>query len=156
MSSWTILTQNISQLALHTCQYIYIYIYIGRPTDGWWKVANIYTGLLEYGCTTGIFLSDASLQYRSKKPATSKIYRCNVKKYMKKLIKSFDSRTSDRKFSPQHNKHYVSCNIDCEICKNNNCNIKDQLLKHISQRPIFFSHPDVALAFPIHICDASS
>jgi len=66
----------------------------------------------------GTFPSEAPLQYRNKTSEISKIYWCNIKKYVKKLIKLFDSWIEnshrnillDRKFPPQH-EHYVSCNM---------------------------------------------
>lgn len=70
-----------------------------------------------------------SVQHRNKISATSKIYRCNIEKYEKKLIKSY------RKILPQHG-HHVSCNIYHETCGNNSCNIKNQLLKDMLQRSI--------------------
>jgi len=39
----------------------------------------------------GTFPSEAPLQYRNKTSEISKIYRCNIKKYVKKLIKLFNS-----------------------------------------------------------------
>jgi len=73
------------------------------------------------------FPIEPPLQYGHKTSTTSKIYRCNIGQYVRKLIKLFDSRI--RKFPPQH-EHHVSCNIHYETCGNNSSNIEHQPVKY--------------------------
>jgi len=95
------------------------------------------TGLLVPGRPMGTFPSDALLQHQKYIGATLKNMR---------ETKSFDSRI--RKLQPQHEHHVFLCNIHHEICGNNSCNIEDQLLKHMLERPIFLLRPNAcALAF---------